>query len=626
MEQKKKYTLGGLLEQTRKYRRISQESLTKGLLSTKAYAKLIKGEQETDKLVWDTMLARIGVSSLIYEGYISQEEYENYEKWMELRKQSNILLSMIYEKKNKDKITHQREYVRKLYTKFLDNISQRDGKVENLNRFFVGLMEGYCKKGEQQDNLKETRSKFLISVWRIFHTEEPCNLKKNWESYYLSAIELELLLQLADAYREEERLEEAEKLGQFVWEYQEYHAQFDDEIVKICPYAAVFLSYIKIQKQKWQEAWHICQEAMELLTETQNFRGLLYLLDQQKKLWDHWNEHWFESYEQLEETRQCILELMKEYKSNPYGIFPIYTLENVLVANEVIRVQRINQKITQSGIAEEVMEPENYSRYENGKLHCRWSTVSKLLNKLGMESEKETLVLDTHEMDILKKAMQIGKLGHQSQIRYSRELLRHISRKLDMGSSLNQQYVGAQKMIQQKETYQGCDYDQYYKRFDSLFKLTMPQYPNIEYKSRIWKRNEIILLNLYAIVLKQEGNIEDAIHIYDQILKYFNQYNVNKKYLSRQQILIAENYASYLSDIGNIKESLKLNQLQITNFLNTGRMWGIEKILYDLAWNQYELSMQEYQHSYKKAVILTLLQKDEIFYSFLQARKNKYQN
>lgn len=150
MEQKKKYTLGGLLEQTRKYRRISQESLTKGLLSTKAYAKLIKGEQETDKLVWDTMLARIGVSSLIYEGYISQEEYENYEKWMELRKQSNILLSMIYEKKNKDKITHQREYVRKLYTKFLDNISQRDGKVENLNRFLWDLWKDIAKKASSK--------------------------------------------------------------------------------------------------------------------------------------------------------------------------------------------------------------------------------------------------------------------------------------------------------------------------------------------------------------------------------------------------------------------------------------------------------------------------------------------
>lgn len=626
MQQKKKYTLGGLLEEIRKHRRISQESLTKGLLSTKAYAKLIKGEQETDKLIWDTMLARTGVSSLIYEGYISQEEYENYRAWTELRTQNNELLRMIYERETADKINEQRACIRKLCTDYLNDMIQRDGKEGNLNRFFVGLMEGYCRKNERKNQSEETRSEFLITVWRIFHTEDPHNLKRNWESNYLSAIELELLLQLADAYREEEKMEEAEEIGQFVWKYQEYHAQFEDETVKICPYAAVFLSYIKIQKQEWQEAWGICQEAMELLTETQNFRGLLYLLDQQKKLWDHWNDHWFESYEQLEETRQCILELMKEYKSNPYGIFPIYTLENVLVANEVIRIQRINQKITQSGLAEAVMEPENYSRYENGRLHCRWSTVSKLLNKLGMESEKETLILDTYEIDILKKAMQIGKLGHQSQIRYSRELLRDISKKLDMTSALNQQYVGVQKMIQQKETYQVCDYDQYDKQFESLFQLTIPQYPDIEYKSRIWKRNEFILLNLYAIVVKQQGNMEDAIHIYEHILQYFEQYRITKSNLGRPQILIIENYENYLADTGNIEEALTWNRVLITDFLNTGRMWGIEKMLYDMAWNQYELSTREYQLSYRRAVIFTLLQKDEIFYSFLRERKDKYQN
>ena len=99
-----KYTLNQFIEQTRKNRKISQEELTEGIIHVKTYRRLIGGEIETEKVIWDTLLARMGVISLIYEGYISQSEYVQYEELLELRKQSNLLIRAMYEKQSKYKI------------------------------------------------------------------------------------------------------------------------------------------------------------------------------------------------------------------------------------------------------------------------------------------------------------------------------------------------------------------------------------------------------------------------------------------------------------------------------------------------------------------------------------------
>ena len=55
-----KYTLNQFIEQTRKNRKISQEELTEGIIHVKTYRRLIGGKIETEKVIWDTLLARMG--------------------------------------------------------------------------------------------------------------------------------------------------------------------------------------------------------------------------------------------------------------------------------------------------------------------------------------------------------------------------------------------------------------------------------------------------------------------------------------------------------------------------------------------------------------------------------------
>ena len=501
-----KYTLNQFIEQTRKNRKISQEELTEGIIHVKTYRRLIGGEIETEKVIWDTLLARMGVISLIYEGYISQSEYVQYEALLELRKQSNLLIRAMYEKRSKYKIDKICEEIRGQIEKYKQTHSRKETGLSNLENFFLGIVEGYCQKSEALHYKKKghDRSRYLENVWKMLHTKEYRLIITSEDRIALAPVELELLLQIADAYWDEQRRDEAEELAFWIWNYRKKQALFEDEMIKIYPYAAILLIRIKIKKGEWEKAWEIYKETIEIVTEAQSFRGMIYLLDIQLELWSHCQEHWFESEEDVLQIKTCILNLNQQYDENPYGIYPMYTLQNAVVANEVIRRKRIQRNLTQSVLSEGILEPENYSRYENGRLNIRWEKIAQILDRLEQNTEKEQLILDTYDVDVMEQYFQCGKLEHQAQMRYSRMWYRQLCNKLDMESKVNQQYIGFQLLVQQKMTFQRKRLEQIELKIRDLLRLTVQKDIELDNVRRMWSRNEVLLFNLYANILYED--------------------------------------------------------------------------------------------------------------------------
>ena len=82
MEDKKKkkiYTLGGLIQQTRNKYGITRKELAKGLFVEQVLLQLEDNQCIADKFTWDFILSRLGISTNIYECYVTQEERESYE-------------------------------------------------------------------------------------------------------------------------------------------------------------------------------------------------------------------------------------------------------------------------------------------------------------------------------------------------------------------------------------------------------------------------------------------------------------------------------------------------------------------------------------------------------------------
>ena len=68
-----------------------------------------------------------------------------------------------------------------------------------------------------------------------------------------------------------------------------------------------------------------------------------------------------------------IDELFAEFHENPYGLFVLTTFENARIADEVIRIRRKEQNLTQTKLSEGILEPESYSRFERGKRRVWWA-------------------------------------------------------------------------------------------------------------------------------------------------------------------------------------------------------------------------------------------------------------
>ena len=87
------YTMGRLIAGARKKKNISLEELSQGVMSAEDLNFIEKDDEYADKSTWDFLLVRLGISPLIYECYVEQEEYDLFKARKEMREISNQIMS-----------------------------------------------------------------------------------------------------------------------------------------------------------------------------------------------------------------------------------------------------------------------------------------------------------------------------------------------------------------------------------------------------------------------------------------------------------------------------------------------------------------------------------------------------
>ena len=65
----------------------------------------------------------------------------------------------------------------------------------------------------------------------MLHTKKIRLIIKSEDRIALAPVELELLLQIADAYWDEQRCDEAEEMASWIWNYRKKQALFEDEMI-----------------------------------------------------------------------------------------------------------------------------------------------------------------------------------------------------------------------------------------------------------------------------------------------------------------------------------------------------------------------------------------------------------
>ena len=619
-----KYTLGLLIKTTREGKGIGRDILAEGTMSERNLVKVENNEIVLDKVTWDFFLSRLGISTSIYECYVTKEEFICYEFQTKLRNIANDCIRFLYERKeNREKILKsikQGIEYSKQYLVFLQENKRMEGCYPPIHLFFVGVMESYFLKASGESVV--TRKKHLIHTWKILHSisiEEMLSKKK----HCFSLQELECLLLWSDICFEEGEKEKAVELLNWICDYCENY--YLEDKIKIYPYAMWYLSKIKLKENKKEEVFQIAMKSVELLLSKKSLRCLIPLIDILLEVKSFNGGTWYTE-EQLQEYKGCILELCREYEENPYVMYPFTSIEQATLVSEFVCQRRKYKCMTQAQLSEGIVEPETLSRFEREKISMRWKKLSLILERLGLPQEKEQLLLETDGYEALEMYQEINNHIFKFQTELAKEKLYILDNKLDKSSIKNKQYVKFVKTIIQKSNYQINSLEIQEKIYIELLQMTKPKYPDISIEHELLSRCEGGIINGLGILYEKKGDIERGKALLEQgILSYENKL-ISRKYSNRSRELLKHNYASLLGELGMFETAIKISKGEIKIILCKGAIEGVASALYEVAWNLYEWKKdeREIKKYYIQALTTAKLEQDGKLVRFLLEREGKY--
>ena len=278
------YTMGRLIAGARNKKNISLEELSQGVMSAEDLNFIEKDDEYADKTTWDFLLGRLGISPLIYECYVEQEEYDLFKARKEMREISNQIMSngLMSNEKLRSKNTAQL----KLLADQLEKRSQKYAALLNnvknitaaIHQIFLANMKGYVILAKQRGELckADALKLHMESEWKLIYSSDAVSWIQKPHKVLMAVYEQEMLFLLAQGYEENGEIKKA-----ITWLWQQRKKGGDpEENTRVLSFAAWKLAALEWNINRQEKAMEICQEAIDRSIQAESFRGLLPLLKQ----------------------------------------------------------------------------------------------------------------------------------------------------------------------------------------------------------------------------------------------------------------------------------------------------------------------------------------------------------
>ena len=304
-----------------------------------------------------------------------------------------------------------------------------------------------------------------------------------------------------------------------------------------------------------EKAMEICQEAIDRSIQAESFRGLLPLLKQrlffEKQL--KWNQ---EEWDEQEKTIGMLDELFAEFKVNPYGLFVLTTFENARIADEIIKIRRKEQNLTQTKLSEGILEPESYSRFECGKRKLRWAKKKKLLERLGERGNKVTLILESDDPDVVEEYQRVMDCSYREKYDLMKEKVYRLEGMLDKKSEINRQFLMHMKNNLDIRFFQIFDSNKTKDKRQEAIVQTVSQYSEVGISKHCWSRTETALIKGIANDYRELGESKRAILILKRGIESFEKEQIGRENTCPGKRLLWDHLATYLGDVEAYEEAI----------------------------------------------------------------------
>lgn len=631
------YTMGRLIAGARKKKNISLEELSQGVMSAEDLNFIEKDDEYADKTTWDFLLGRLGISPLIYECYVEQEEYDLFKARKEMREISNQIMSntiMGNENISSSIMRCEDTAQLKLLADQLEERCQRYAALLNnvknitaaIHQIFLANMKGYVILAKQRGQLckADALKLHMESEWERIYSSDAVSWIQKPHNVLMAVYEQEMLFLLAQGYEENGEIEKAIQILTWLWE-QRKRGGDPEENTRVLSFAAWKLAALELNINRQEKAMEICQEAIDRSIQAESFRGLLPLLKQrlffEKQL--KWNQ---EEWDEQEKTIGMIDELFAEFQVNPYGLFALTTFENARIADEIIQIRRKEQNLTQTKLSEGILEPESYSRFECGKRKLRWKKKKKLLERLGERGNKVTLLLESDDPDVVEEYQRIQDSSYREKYDLLKEKIYDLKGKLDKTSKINRQFILHMQNNIDVRFFQILERKQIKMKRQKEIKETASKFDTVSIQEHGWSRTEIAIIKNIANAYRDDKKVEIAISILRKAIESFDKETIGQESACLGKQLLWETLATYLGDVEKYEDAIFYAKKSMKKILESGSAKGISGELYEIAWNERERKAKPeiYQKKYFQALKFTILFQEREFIIFLKQREQEY--
>lgn len=556
------YTMGRLIAGARNKKNISLEELSQGVMSAEDLNFIEKDDEYADKTTWDFLLGRLGISPLIYECYVEQEEYDLFKARKEMREISNQIMSngLMSNERLRSKNTAQLKLLAdqledrcQRYTALLNNA---ENTTIAIHRIFLANMKGYAILAKQRGQLcgADALKLHMESEWEQIYSSDAVSWIQKPHKVLLAVYEQEMLFLLAQGYEESGESEKAIQILTWLWE-QRKRGGDPEENTRVLSFAAWKLAALEWSRKRQEKAMEICQEAIDRSIQAESFRGLLPLLKrrlffekQLKCSQGEWDEQ--------EKTIGMIDELFAEFHENPYGLFVLTTFENARIADEIIRIRRKEQNLTQTKLSEGILEPESYSRFERGKRRVRWAKKKKLLERLGERGNKVTLLLESDDPDVVEEYQRIQDSSYREKYDLLKEKIYDLKGKLDKTSKINRQFILHMQNNIDVRFFQILERKQIKMKRQKEIKETASKFDTVSIQEHGWSRTEIAIIKNIANAYRDDKKVEIAISILRKAIESFDKETIGQESACLGKQLLWETLATYLGDVEKYEDAI----------------------------------------------------------------------
>lgn len=626
------YTMGRLIAGARNKKNISLEELSQGVMSAEDLNFIEKDDEYADKTTWDFLLGRLGISPLIYECYVEQEEYDLFKARKEMREISNQIMSngLMSNERLRSKNTAQL----KLLADQLEKRSQKYAALLNnvknitaaIHQIFLANMKGYVILAKQRGQLckADALKLHMESEWKRIYSSDAVSWIQKPHKVLMAVYEQEMLFLLAQGYEENGEIKKAIQILTWLWQQRKKGGD-PEENTRVLSFAAWKLAALEWNINRQEKAMEICQEAIDRSIQAESFRGLLPLLKQrlffEKQL--KWNQ---EEWDEQEKTIGMIDELFAEFQVNPYGLFVLTTFENARIADEIIRIRRKEQNLTQTKLSEGILEPESYSRFECGKRKLRWKKKKKLLERLGERGNKVSLLLESTDPDVVEEYQRIFDGSYRKKYELIKEQVYCLKEILDIKSKTNRQFLIHMQNDIDIDFFQILDRKKIKMKRQKEIKETASNFDMVSIQEHGWSRTEIAIIKNIANAYRDDKKVEIAISILRKAIESFDKETIGQENACLGKQLLWETLATYLGDVEKYEEAILYAKKGMKKIFENGSAKGISGALYEIAWNERERKAKPeiYQKKYFQALKFAILFQEREYTLFLEQREKQY--